>query len=59
MNAREMAAEMQTIMEEQSEIEVLSARPFRETGLMTNNEGFVIHLADGSEFQVTVVQSRR
>ena len=31
---------------------------FAEAGVMTMNEGLVITLADGSEFQVTVVQSR-
>jgi hypothetical protein len=29
-------------------------RTFAEAGLLTNDEGLVIRLADGSEFQVTV-----
>jgi len=31
---------------------------FADAGLMTNNAGVVLKLADGSEFQVAVVQSR-
>lgn len=32
--------------------------PFRETGLITSNKGLLIHLENGSEFQLTVVQSK-
>lgn len=31
---------------------------FAEAGLMTGNEGLVLSLEDGSEFQLTIVQSR-
>jgi hypothetical protein len=31
---------------------------FAEAGVMTNNHGLVLRFKDGSEFQVTVVQSR-
>jgi len=31
---------------------------FAEAGVLTNNAGFVCRLGDGSEFQVTIVQSR-
>lgn len=31
---------------------------FRRAGVLTSNEGFVLTLADGSEFQVSVIQSR-
>ncbi|MBX3232000.1 MAG: hypothetical protein KIT84_20210 [Labilithrix sp.] len=31
---------------------------FRHAGLLTRNAGVVITLADGSEFQISVVQSR-
>jgi hypothetical protein len=30
---------------------------FAEAGLMTNDEGLVLRLSDGSEFQVSIVQS--
>lgn len=31
---------------------------FAEVGMMTMNDGLVLHLADGSEFQLTIVRSR-
>jgi hypothetical protein len=30
---------------------------FEECGVLTNNEGLVLRLADGTEFQLTVVRS--
>ena len=33
-------------------------RTFEEAGVMTYNKGLVITLPDGSEYQVTIVQSR-
>ena len=35
-----------------------NARSYEEAGVMTRDAGFVIRMRDGSEFQVTVVQSR-
>lgn len=32
---------------------------FAGAGVMTNDAGFVMRLDDGSEFQVTVIQSRQ
>lgn len=34
-------------------------RTFEEGGVLTDNEGFVLKMADGSEFQISVVQSKR
>ena len=40
-------------------IEELNAiRTYTEAGVMTSNPGLVLFLDDGSEFQVTIVQSR-
>jgi hypothetical protein len=41
--------------------ELLDARvaTFEESGVLTMNAGLVVRLADGDEFQVTVVQSDR
>jgi len=40
-------------------IEELNAiRTYAEAGVMTTNAGLVLYLEDGSEFQVTIVQSR-
>lgn len=33
------------------------ARTFEESGVLTGNRGLVVRLEDGSEFQLTVVQS--
>ncbi len=38
--------------------ENLRVSTFREAELMTYNKGLVISLPDGSEFQLTIVQSR-
>ena len=38
--------------------ENLRVHTFAEAGLMTYNKGLVITLPDGSEFQLTIVQSR-
>ena len=38
--------------------ENLRVRTFAEAGLMTYNKGLVITLPDGSEYQLTIVQSR-
>jgi hypothetical protein len=39
--------------------QVSASSSFSDRGLLTCDEGVVIRLEDGSEFQVTVVQSRR
>lgn len=33
------------------------ARDFGDAGLLTNNAGLVVTMKDGSEFQITIVQS--
>ena len=38
--------------------ENLRVRTFEDAGVMTYNEGLVIELPDGTEFQLTIVQSR-
>jgi hypothetical protein len=38
--------------------EVESVRSFRSAGVLSSNEGAVVRMEDGSEFQLTVVQSR-
>jgi len=34
------------------------ASSFQDCGLLTSNDGVVLRLGDGSEFQITVVRSR-
>ena len=37
---------------------VRSVVPYREAGVLTGNAGLVVTMNDGSEFQLTIVQSR-
>lgn len=39
--------------------EIESVRTFDDVGLMTRQSGLVIRCTDGSEFQLTIVQSRQ
>jgi hypothetical protein len=45
--------------EDGDEMAVQSVSTFDDAGLLTRNKGLVIRLEDGSEFQVTIVQSQR
>ncbi|HUT56490.1 MAG TPA: hypothetical protein VNA25_01295 [Phycisphaerae bacterium] len=38
--------------------EVRRVETFEEAGVLTGNRGVVVRAADGSEFQITIVQSR-
>ncbi|MBQ9290714.1 MAG: hypothetical protein IJ210_11440 [Clostridia bacterium] len=38
--------------------EEAEVRTFQQAGIMTYNKGLVISLPDGTEFQLTIVQSR-
>jgi hypothetical protein len=38
-------------------LEGLRTECFRAAGVLTNNAGFVVTLADGSEYQITIVRS--
>ncbi len=37
---------------------IIRSSSFKSVGMMTRNEGLVVRMKDGSEFQVTVVKSR-
>lgn len=41
------------------ETELETASTFEETGVLTYNKGLVLRFADGSAFQVTLVQSEQ
>ena len=36
-----------------------SVETFRDAGILTMNEGLVVTMDDGAEFQITIVRSRR
>ncbi|MCC6651544.1 MAG: hypothetical protein IT348_10395 [Candidatus Eisenbacteria bacterium] len=42
-----------------SELMGAEVETFRDAGVLTDDAGFVVTLADGSEFQIIVIQSRR
>jgi hypothetical protein len=37
---------------------IIGSGSFASVGMMTSNEGLVVRMNDGSEFQITVVKSR-
>ncbi|MEN6385967.1 MAG: hypothetical protein ABFD79_12330 [Phycisphaerales bacterium] len=37
---------------------ITRVRTFEEAGVLTTNNGLVIRTEDGSEFQITIIQSR-
>jgi len=49
--------EMAILASEELGGELVDTRSYRETGLLTRNEGLVIRLRDDSEFQIQIVQS--
>lgn len=38
--------------------ELVAARTFEDVGMLTRNAGLVLRFDDGTEFQITIVQSR-
>jgi len=46
------------LMRELLEIEGLEVTTYEEEGLLSWDEGLVVKTEDGSEFQITIVQSR-
>jgi len=73
MNETEMQDALKTLLEEIAYMDaddrgqfgvpdelddIESIRTFEEAGVLTRDAGFVCRLGDGSEFQVTIVQSR-
>ncbi len=52
---RDFTYDLMQAIEEYHDEEVRSVQSFRDVGMLSNNNGFVVRLNDGSEFQVTVV----
>ncbi len=38
---------------------IASVRSYEDVGMLTSDSGLVIRMADGSEYQLTIVQSKR
>lgn len=58
IEALSYASEAAEIPDDPNASPPVSARTFWETGVMTSDDGFVLKFDDGTEFQITVVQSR-
>lgn len=64
MDANTFADTLAFFMEEiegesfDTDFEVADVRSFESAGLLTTNDGIVVKMSDGSEFQLTVVKSR-
>ena len=56
MDANLFAADLLVLAYEDQRVK--SVQTFREVGMLTNDAGIVVTMKDGSEFQLTVVQSR-
>ncbi len=65
MTAEEFAAALEDTLDNlDSDLDLLAlelkrTRSFDAAGLLTRDEGLIVTMKDGSEFQVTVLQSRR
>jgi hypothetical protein len=61
MNEQQIQDELRLMIEAVAIVEdsewIDGVETFEEAGVMTNNKGLVIHTADGSTFQVTIVKS--
>ena len=53
---RELLTEL--LLDEEDGIGVRNVESFHDAGLMTHNEGLVLSMEDGREFQLQIVQSR-
>ena len=65
MDAQEFAETLEDLVRydipEEAALHGLSKRTSsdEEKGVLTTNEGFIVRMMDGAEFQITVVRSRR
>jgi len=61
MNAKQVTEKLISVLNEDAAQEILRVsglRSFEAAGVKTRDDGFVIRLPDGSEFQVTVAKRR-
>jgi len=61
MNRRQMREILGDLLDDGgdfTELERSKTSSFAQAGLLTHDEGVVVKMGDGSEFQITVVQSK-
>lgn len=44
---------------DENDAEIYSINTFKDAGVLTTDKGIVLKMEDGSEFQITIVQSKR
>lgn len=57
-NEQDVAEMLMSVLYEANEFDLTGVTTFENEGVLSGNEGIVLRFADGSEFQVTIVQSR-
>ncbi len=60
MTEKEARKELENIIEEaqiNNETKIAVMKNYEEAEMLTNNEGIVVKMKDGSTFQITIVQS--
>jgi len=57
VNSNQMVGLLKNLLEDEL-TEKSRVQTFTEAGLLTRDEGLVVKLLDGNEFQITVVQSK-
>jgi len=55
---RDVLAETDGASDDLNQMTIRRIDSFEDVGMLTRNAGLVVRMTDGSEFQVTVVQSR-
>ena len=59
MNETEFETMLYELLQvEEAAREIVRVQTFEEAGLLTRNRGVVVRTANGSTFQITIVQSR-
>lgn len=61
MTEREVSEELEQLIEAaqiEHETKIMDYARFEDAEILSSNEGLVIKMTDGSEFQITIVQSR-
>ena len=57
MNSNQMVSLLKTLLEDEL-TEKSRVRTYAEEGLLTRDEGLVVKLPDGNEFQITIVKPK-
>jgi len=59
MDAKQFAVRLNDIISECDEAAFRRVETFEEVGLLTRDNGIVVTMRDGSQFQITIVESRQ